>query len=75
MQMDGIPRKGASCKAQDVFQQHQLRDALEGTCASLKYLAQAAATVRRSREAPQQHHQQDTSYMELCINTKRYSNF
>lgn len=70
MQMDGIPGKGASHKAQDAFQQYQFRDALEGTCASLKYLA-----ARSSTEAPQQHHQQDTSQIELCIKTKWHSDF
>lgn len=73
MQVDGTLEKGESHKAQDIFR--QVSEALEGTYASLKSLAQTAATVHRSREEPQHYHWQAKSQTEFVISSKRFPNF
>lgn len=44
-----LQEKGSLTKLRVSPSKYQFSKALEGTCASLKYLAQAAATVHRSR--------------------------
>lgn len=58
--------KGSLTKLRTSFSKSQFSEALEGTYASLKYLAQTAATVHRSREAPQQCHWQAKPQIKLC---------
>lgn len=67
--------KGSLTKLRIPFSKYQFSEALEGTYAALKYLAQTAATVHRSREPPQQYQRQVKSQTELFINSKRFSNF
>lgn len=51
-----LQRKGCLTKLRKPLSKYQFSEALEGTYASLQYLAQTAATAHRSREAPQQYH-------------------